>query len=499
MSAHAVFLEGIRDIERIVRMHGLKRFMENAGVVFLCLHTVSSGMQWFGQALLTGGAFFYPAAGLSLIAAAVLKWYGKKSLYDRLIEIDAAFHLQDRLSTAYECLQQNRQTVFLDLLIEDAGHKISHIDKKKIFPKKISWIHLLLGFLILINVLMAAVKNPLVVQAPDAVDPDMTDRIQRVITQFSIGSPEKEPSPNKIVTDRIENRMAGLSDMLHKPPVHRRPLSTMVHNTLKEIQGDKIARARDLVEELGLDTADEITVQQIRQAGTLTHFQLRKLNELVKKMFDDQIPEGLAQDLAVLDDRHRLEAYLEQILEDLEKGQVQKPAPQDNSSGDSERPVSGQKTGSQHGSNTQEEATSTQHSDSDRHPSSIGADPRWSGKDGSPEEASEGELGEGPSSPGRGKSESSSGLPDEPDRLKGSAVQDKTASSTGSEISVLIRSLTATGKAKMKKAPIVRDYQQAVEGVLEKEDIPLKQRTFIRNYFLSIGLRKDPPGSGKIQ
>ncbi len=499
MNARSVFLKGIRDIQRIFRLHTFKRLLENAALIFLCLYTISSLMHWFGLTMLRVPGFLYLAIGLSLMGAAVLAWSGRKPLYSRLIEIDTAFNLQDRISTAYEYLHKGKETGLFDLLIRDAGQKISEIDKKKIFPRKPTWIHILLGLLILTNLLMAAFKNPFVIEAPDAVDPATLDKIRLAIKQYSSSPSGKESQPKEILSDRVKTRMTGLSNMLENPPIHRERLSEMVHNALKTIQSDKIARARDLVKELGLDAIEEVAVQQIQQAGTLTHFQLKKLNELLKRMFEDQIPEAVVEDLAVLDEHHRLEAYLDQILDELEKGSVRQSAPKDETADGAERSASGEDTASKNRSDLKEQGSSAKGSDANRRASTAATDRASSGKDGLQEEMEEGENGTGPSSAGLAKSEAPSGSPYEPDRLRGSAVQDKTASAEGAEISVLIRSLTAIGKAKVEKQQIVRDYQQAVESVLQKEGIPLNYKSYIRNYFLSIGLRKEPSSSDRIQ
>ena len=52
-----------------------------------------------------------------------------------------------------------------------------------------------------------------------------------------------------------------------------------------------------------------------------------------------------------------------------------------------------------------------------------------------------------------------------------------------------IRSLTTIGKADMEMEEVIRPYRRELESILKKEDIPLNYREYIRNYFLSIGLR----------
>ncbi|MEJ2170198.1 MAG: hypothetical protein P8X90_32255 [Desulfobacterales bacterium] len=54
-----------------------------------------------------------------------------------------------------------------------------------------------------------------------------------------------------------------------------------------------------------------------------------------------------------------------------------------------------------------------------------------------------------------------------------------------------IRALTDVGKAGLKEEDIRRTYGQAVESVLQKEDIPLNYREYIKNYFMAIGLNTE--------
>ena len=491
MNARQAYWHGIREIERIVRMHRLKRFLENAALIFLCLFTASSGMQWLGWKTAAVAAVFYPAAGISLLCAALWVWAGEKPLQHRLIEIDAGFHLQDRLSTAYEYLQQRRQSEFLDPLIRDAAQILFRMDKNKIFPKRISWIHLLLSVLIVINVLMAAVKYPFAVNEPDAVDPETLEKIQQLIVEpYSTGAAKNGSRGAKNVSDRIRDRisdrMRGLSDMLDHPPVSRSRLAAAVQNSLQEIRQEKSARADDLVQELGLSGTDEVSVRQIRRSDYLSHFQLKKLREITAGIFDGRIPEAVSDDLAVLEEYRRLEAYLEQILDNLEKETLRQAAPQKTAPEDSHA-----ETAFKDPEETQNQAQSAQHADGDRNVPSIDAAQEAGGKEGPYGQTAEDEPGNGSSSAGRGKSEPSSAPADAPDPLKGAAMQENTASSPGAEVSVLIRSLTAIGTAGVNTEQVAGDYQRALEGVLEKEEIPWNRKSAVRNYFLSIGLGKE--------
>jgi hypothetical protein len=70
----------------------------------------------------------------------------------------------------------------------------------------------------------------------------------------------------------------------------------------------------------------------------------------------------------------------------------------------------------------------------------------------------------------------------------GPGTQDKVMSAKMKQYLIRIRSQTSPGESRLKEEEIVREYQQEVEGILKKEDIPLNYREYIKNYFLSIGI-----------
>ena len=54
-----------------------------------------------------------------------------------------------------------------------------------------------------------------------------------------------------------------------------------------------------------------------------------------------------------------------------------------------------------------------------------------------------------------------------------------------------IRALTDMGEARFKEEEIFRTYRKEVESILQKEDIPVNYREYIKNYFISIGINTE--------
>ena len=228
-------------------------------------------------------------------------------------------------------------------------------------------------------------------------------------------------------------------------------------------------------------------------------FQLRKLNELINRMFDGQIPRAVSEELADLDRHRRMEAYLEQIIEELENDRFQRTTLRGTAPERSKGSVPGSAEDQKNPENADSPTTSGKGPDTEPSGQSAGADQTGGGGDDAREDPDGESLDQGPSSAGRGKSQDQSDSARQPDLLKDPAIQDRTATSRRSELSVLIRSLTAAGTAKAETRPIIRDYRRSMESILQKEDIPLNYRKYIKNYFLSIGLRKEPSISGRKQ
>jgi hypothetical protein len=100
------------------------------------------------------------------------------------------------------------------------------------------------------------------------------------------------------------------------------------------------------------------------------------------------------------------------------------------------------------------------------------------------------------SAAGKATSDGKKKSKDELAKSSGIGTQDKMTSSQGDNYLIQIRSLTASGESKLKEEDIIRSYRKEIEGILQKEDIPLNYRGYIKNYFISIGLKADKNGDG---
>jgi hypothetical protein len=109
-------------------------------------------------------------------------------------------------------------------------------------------------------------------------------------------------------------------------------------------------------------------------------------------------------------------------------------------------------------------------------PGTEGEDP-----DGEPQSPAPGD------SPGDGSKYPSSAIESASD----SPLQDRMAPSQKAEYSKQIRSVTTIGDANVPRENVTRAYEQEVESILQKEDMPLNYREYIKTYFMSIGLTSE--------
>ena len=89
---------------------------------------------------------------------------------------------------------------------------------------------------------------------------------------------------------------------------------------------------------------------------------------------------------------------------------------------------------------------------------------------------------------GRGKADGSQYAPYQMQDSSGPTLEDHTIPSKKSEYNIHIRSVTSIGNATVPEEEVTRSYQREVESILQKEEIPVNYREYIKNYFISIGL-----------
>ncbi|RJQ64770.1 MAG: hypothetical protein C4530_01670 [Desulfobacteraceae bacterium] len=499
MSSETQFSDGISRVRKLLRIRALRQVLWTGSAIFLCIFTAAAAAEKIIASPAIRKDFFYAMAvaaafGLSL----VYTYIGRKSFLDRLIDIDTRLKLQDRVSTAYEYHRLGIRSDWVDSLLADAGRCLSRLDKEELFPKRFSFVHLLFPVLILINIGIASIKPASPDSRGDRIDLKTLDHIHTMIKQHPSGRINRTRAAKPAGTEKIEKEMENLAKTLEEPSIGRKSLRRSLDRMLEEIQNEKALLSRTLAAKLEADGIEDMPALQTRRGEAMSFYQLKRLNAMLDRLFENQVPEAIAEDLAALGEHYRIEQFLEQLIDRLDQPEKSQSAaagsgPEASGTAEPERDAS----------------DSPDHGRQSRSGGRTRSDPGGSGSDSGNREgdADGGQAGFGPeeddgrgsgedfsSSPGRGKSENGLTEPYALKRLKAPAVQDKMLPDQNQDYSVQIRSLTAIGKAKGEKEDVTRSYRKELEGILLKEEIPENYRTYIKNYFLSIGLGREISG-----
>ena len=445
--------------------------------------------------------FFIYAGSLAgaVVVAGIYAWFTKKRVLEELIEVDIRLKLAERLSTAFEFHSRGKDTVFSDILFQKASSIIErlnyhHIHRRQLFPGY---------FLIGVLLVMAIITH-----APDFNQASQTqlaytrtehsktaDKIEAFIRKRFNGP--KDLAEKKL--DPVQQEVKKLIRMMKDPSIRTQETYEQLQRTLASVQASQTSKLNNLGDQLSFGNKSESRELKSLKNEKTTPNELKQLEEQLGKMFENGIPDSVSRDISSMRRQQALEDLLKESLEDLkrnpagqdgEKGSAasegegvliskSKPdQPYDENLSENERDKqvlgSTQEKPRQHGTN--ESLPSGTRPDENEHKNREGQKPP---------------PGEQTSSVGKGKSD----WQEKPDSAlaKSKRSQEKVEgqSGQGSWYNTKIRSLTNVGDVKATKEQIRRSYERDMENTLLKEEIPLNMRSYIKNYFLSIGLRKD--------
>ena len=314
------FPEEISSLKRLVRIKRVTQTILVASVIFLFIHAVTTGLDKLGIPLFKGEALTYAIfAGISLILAIFITYFQRKRFVDILIDIDARLNLKERISTAYEYCLLEKRSEFVDLLISDAGNRLRSIDKKKIFPIKFSFIHLLISLLVLVNILIFLVDYLAAVPSHDRVDPNTLERVDSLLKDYSSDKQDIGKRREQKKQDNIRKQLEDISKKLDERKLSRQRIYSSVNKLLEEIRSEKLALSQDLSSKIDVENAEGITALKMHEIKKLSQFNINKLEGMLNRMFDNRIPDSIMDDLAILKENQSLEELLKQILHDLDQ------------------------------------------------------------------------------------------------------------------------------------------------------------------------------------
>lgn len=494
MNAEAIYAGEISKLKRRVFSRFVYRTLLWSCILFLGSLTVLfliAGVEFFGHS--RQGLWILLLSAISMIAAFVVTRSGRRAFQAFLIDLDARLQLGDCISTAFEYQQSGNESVFSDLLMQEATAKLRRLSTREIFPAEFSRLYF---FLILMVITAGALFfNHYSISdfTPVSVDQNKIEKAKILVQDFIKShlavNRSKEAKENPVITRSIEQ----LRKTLNEPEINQERLFASLNRHLKEVQAEQARQAAEL--DARLDDANilNMPIQDSPDLQSLKAGQLEKLKKLLNQALNNQIPDGIHDNMESLQELFSLEKLLSQVIDEFHEGDSDQQGLAD--SGRYQPPNSSYPEDSTKKENDSFQPKAAGQSSADAQNGETDFPGRSRSGLSSPDNfdvSGEGGLSPG-SSPqaGSAKSNGSQKPGSEIEKASGSGVQDKVMSAQVKQYLVRIRTQTATGESKLKEEEIVRTYRKEIEGVLQKEEIPLNYRDYIKHYFLSIGLETE--------
>lgn len=476
----------------------LGRILLNTSLIFLGICIFIFIIQKTNVSKLSDSvSWVFFSSGFSLAAALLLGFLKRDKFITTLIDIDRRLRLQDRISTAYEYSKSGKKTVFSDIQIKDAAAKLQHLSTKQMVPVKFSGWHILLIFLIVANgiLLLSNYFSPeFKLTQADQNKLELADALSR---KYAVSRLERKEEKKKNRQNGYSKELEHLRNRLNDRSITRDQVITRLDRYLKDVQGEQTRLATELGSKLKAAEINEMPIQTMPKLENLSLNQLKKIKRILNRALNNQVPDSINQSIEALQELYRTEEQLSQMIDEFYEDHF-----------DSDE-VAGSKN-----DNTQA-LTPTyglKKPLDDTQPSKTTGDvlnrnQDLAGRHGRPDPEQQQEIdrelkeefGSRPGSSSAAGSAPSDGkkkLKNELAESTGIGTQDKMKSSKGDSYLIQIRSLTTIGESKLEEKDIIRTYRKEIEGILQKEEIPLNYRGYIKNYFISIGLKADNSADG---
>jgi hypothetical protein len=490
MSAESAFLSQISKVKRRIVIRAVHRIALNASLIFLCISTFFFIIP---KAEITNyniyRSWYFVSIGISLSAALFIGLLTRRNLLNVFVEIDRRFKLQDRLSTAYEYLKLNKKSAFTELLIKDAAESLHQLNSKKLLPVRFSYLHAGFILLFITNVALYLMVNPATEFQARRGGQEIFENAGKLIEKYSMRRIGNKLDPKAGRQSIYAAKLGRLGNKIKDKSKTNAQRYAALDNYLKEVQGVQTRLANELGTRLSTAGIEGLTAGKIPELKNLSLNQLEKLKRLLNRTMNNRIPASINENIESLQELYSIEKLLSRIIDDFKRGttySAESTAPAGNESraspynhgldkayGDKNQP----KREAQLLSNGRNRMDGAGQPDSGQREGDNGESQEGMG----PPEGYSASAGNAESGEERKRSQ-------EIEKSQGSRLQDKMASASTKSYLIHIRALTGIGEARLREEDIIRTYHKEVESLLQKEDIPLNYREYIKNYFISIGM-----------
>jgi hypothetical protein len=493
VSAEISFISQIAKIKRRVVIQAIHRILLNASLIFLSISTfffilTKAGITDYN----INGTWYFVPIGISLSAALFIGFVTRSTLLNVLIDIDRRLKLQDRLSTAYEYLKFKKKTEFADLLMNDAAAKLDQINKQQLVSARFSFPHLLVIILLIINIFLYSSGFFMSDFKSTQQELQIIENAGKLLKNYTISRIDnravQKSKPQSVYAKKLDQFSNKFND--NSKPFEQRVAA--LDSFLKEVQGEQARLANELGARLDSAAIKELPIPKIPDPANLSSSQLEKLKGLLNRTLNNRMPDAISQNIESLQELETIEKLLSRIINELKDGRS--IADDSAESAGNERRTS-QPTETLENPPDDPNRPNPDGLFSDHSPGAAG----WSDHLGSGKLQQHGDdLQDGMGQPegysasaGRAKSKEENKLSYELEKTQDSVLQDKMASSQAKSYLIHIRALTDVGEARLKEEEIFQTYRKEVESILQKEDIPINYREYIKNYFISVGINTE--------
>jgi len=488
LTGEQLFLERVSELNRWKNIKEVRGLIINTLALTLILNSVALGVQKTGL-FDWGGLAVYPLLSLMALALALLLMSrARKTLLRELIEIESRFELKERLSTAYEYIKNERKSIFLEPLLDDAYQRLDSLDRGRIFPGKTTPGHILILVFSAAIIILLSMDSIQVFFQPDKQTRKEMAMIGSRLKSFSERELERSEKEKTGEGHTLLMQMKKLGQELEEHPMRVGNLKKSLGALKKEAEFQSDLQATRLEAELSLGDVSGTPLLKPLKNKDMSRKDLNQVKKELQKVFEGRIPASISREIDSLDRSQRAKETLAKAL--AEAGRLEEQQEKSDEPGASETAFIG------------------------------GLHDRGDSSDAKPDEARDrpegaGERGERPPILKRGDRETGSSdddrrpsredvytagqdkpkdeklPPKEIEGAKGLAQKDITLPARGQGYQVQVRSLPLARGAQVAEEDLIKSYEREIEEVLHKETIPKAYREYIKKYFISIGLRNE--------
>ncbi len=485
MRVDPLFAEGISRLRTLIIRDRARRLFLSALLLSLIFNALLLGMEEAGLLHIEGRSIHVLLCLVSIALCAYGSVRSSKGIMGELIEIDARLGLKERLSTAYECHHLGRRSIFAELLIKEAGTLLGLIRGNRIFPGLLTPFHLLIPLFAVLIVFLLLVD---LLPSPSGPKIDAPKRLERIGSRMEEYARQKKnygEEGEKGKREDLYRQMQKVARELQtEEHISEDKLLESLDTLIGQVKKERMGVSRRLMKELSIGDSHP-SMDGMLEKEDITLEELMGFRDRLGDIFDHEIPGSVMKEIKALEQELQLERFLGEAIDEVRmllKGNT------------------GMKFGKGAGArmgirakDREQDKQNLPNMDADLIAPLMTGPVTGKARSGSLEspKKSGGEKGDRIARSGKGKGTAdrmgSHGL----ESPKTPVVKDKGEAGPGDWYNVHIRSLPGASKAEMKKGDIIRSFKKELEGVLQKEDIPLEHKEYIKNYFLSIGLRRE--------